>query len=229
MSEDQTGAGWSPGARGHIQSSAPMTRRQRHDAERARRSRRRRKRILISLISVVGFLLLVGLAGVGFLWYENNRIDRIRVEHLKAVPTSGVHKDMENILLIGSTTRCGLAQQNGAFGICSAQLSGINSDVVMILHLDPDHDRASLLSIPRDTFVPNARHDGVNKIDAALGDPSGVTNSTVGDPSQLVAAIEDDFGIPIQHFVELNFDSFQGVVDALGGIKMYFPMPVYDA
>jgi LCP family protein required for cell wall assembly len=44
-----------------------------------------------------------------------------------------------------------------------------------------------------------------------------------------VAAIEDDFGIPVQHYVELNFDSFQGVVNALGGIKMYFPMPVYDA
>ncbi len=36
-------------------------------------------------------------------------------------------------------------------------------------------------------------------------------------------------GIPIQHFVELNFDSFINVVNALGGIKMYFPEPVYDA
>ena len=42
-------------------------------------------------------------------------------------------------------------------------------------------------------------------------------------------AIQEDFGIPIQHYVELNFDSFQGVVNALGGIKMYFPEPVFDA
>ena len=48
-------------------------------------------------------------------------------------------------------------------------------------------------------------------------------------PDQLIAAIEEDYGIPIQHFVELNFDSFINVVNALGGIKMYFPEPVYDA
>ena len=77
----------------------------------------------------------------------------------------------------------------------------------------------SILSIPRDLFVPNARSDGANKIDAAL----------YQGPDQLIAAIEEDFGIPIQHFVELNFDSFINVVQALGGIKMYFPEPVYDA
>jgi LCP family protein required for cell wall assembly len=43
-----------------------------------------------------------------------------------------------------------------------------------------------------------------------------------------VAAIQEDFGIPIQHYVELNFDSFASVVNALGGINMYFPEPVYD-
>jgi LCP family protein required for cell wall assembly len=76
----------------------------------------------------------------------------------------------------------------------------------------------SILSIPRDLFVPNARTEGANKIDAALYE----------GPTQLVAAIQQDFGIPIQHYVELNFDSFANVVDALGGINMYFPEPVYD-
>ena len=95
----------------------------------------------------------------------------------------------------------------------------MNSDVVMILHLDPNKKTAAILSIPRDLFVPNARATGANKIDAAL----------VEGPQQLVSAIEEDFGIPIHHYVELNFDSFQGVVNALGGIKMYFPEPVFDA
>ncbi len=89
----------------------------------------------------------------------------------------------------------------------------------MILHLDPKKVTASILSIPRDLFVPNARGSEPNKIDAAL----------VQGPEQLVNAIQEDFGIPIQHYVELNFDSFQNVVSALGGIKMYFPMPLYDA
>jgi LCP family protein required for cell wall assembly len=187
---------------------------------RARRSKRRRRLVLLTFLSLVGLVVLIAAAGAGFLWYENGRIHRVDVKHLSTVRTVGDQKDVENILLIGSTTRCGLKQQNPAFGLCDEGVTGVNSDVVMILHLDPDHDRASILSIPRDTFIPNARPVGVNKIDAALGSPQG--------PNQLIAAITDDFGIPVQHYVQLNFDSFQGVVQALGGLKMYFPMPVYD-
>ena len=121
--------------------------------------------------------------------------------------------------MVGSTSRCALKVQNPAYGLCSQGVNGVNSDVVMILHLNPANNSVSILSIPRDLFVPNARTDGANKIDAALAE----------GPSQLVDAIEEDFGIPIQHYVELNFDTFANVVDALGGINMYFPEPVYDA
>jgi len=183
--------------------------------------RRRRRRIgIITGSSILGLVLLLAAAGAGYLWYENNRIHRVDIKHLANIKTTGNQKDVENILLIGSTTRCGLKQQNPAFGLCDQGVTGVNSDVVMVLHLDPDHHKASILSIPRDTLVPNARHDGLNKIDAALGDTDG--------PSQLIAAITDDFGIPIQHYVELNFDTFQSVVGALGSLDMYFPMPVYD-
>ena len=47
-------------------------------------------------------------------------------------------------------------------------VTGVNSDVVMILHVDPNKKTAAILSIPRDLFVPNARATGANKIDAAL-------------------------------------------------------------
>jgi LCP family protein required for cell wall assembly len=120
---------------------------------------------------------------------------------------------------VGSTDRCTLRVQNAAYGLCSQGVNGVNSDVVMVLHLDPTTHAVSILSIPRDLFVPNARTTGANKIDAAL----------YQGPSQLVAAINDDLGIPVQHYVVLNFDSFANVVDALGGVKMYFPEPVYDA
>ena len=105
--------------------------------------------------------------------------------------------------MIGSTDRCALKVQNPAYGLCSQGVNGVNSDVVMILHLNPANHSLSILSIPRDLFVPNARSDGANKIDAAL----------YQGPDQLIDAIEEDFGIPIQHFVELNFDSFINVVE----------------
>jgi LCP family protein required for cell wall assembly len=164
-------------------------------------------------------LVLVAGAAAGYGWYLNHEIHHIDLRNLTSAPVKGDDAGTENILMIGSTDRCALKVQNPAYGLCSQGVNGVNSDVVMILHLNPVNHSVSILSIPRDLFVPNARSDGANKIDAAL----------YQGPDQLIAAIEDDFGIPIQHFVELNFDSFINVVQALGGIKMYFPEPVYDA
>lgn len=193
--------------------------------QQSRRKRRRKRWIFWSAIGVVSVIVLAAAAEGAFLFYESHRVHHTTVNGLKKVPSSGV----ENILMIGSTTRCGLnGQQSQAFGTCE-EAPGVNSDVVMILHLNPVDHKAAILSIPRDTFVPNARLDGSNKIDAALGDPEDPNlDPIVGDPSQLVRAVTEDFGIPINHFVELNFDTFQGVVSALGGLKMYFPMAVYD-
>ena len=164
-------------------------------------------------------LVLVAGAAAGYGWYLNHEIHHIDLRNLTSAPVKGDNAGTENILMIGSTDRCALKVQNPAYGLCSQGVNGVNSDVVMILHLNPANHSVSILSIPRDLFVPNARSDGANKIDAAL----------YQGPDQLIAAIEEDFGIPIQHFVELNFDSFINVVQALGGIKMYFPEPVYDA
>lgn len=163
-------------------------------------------------------VLVIG-AIAGYAFYLNNQVTRIQVHHLSKGPTKGADVGTENILMVGSTSRCALAQQNPAYGLCSQGVTGVNSDVIMILHLNPNTHSVSILSIPRDLFVPNGRPSGAEKIDAALAD----------GPSQLVAAIEEDFGIPIQHYVELNFDTFANVVNALGGINMYFPEPVYDA
>ncbi len=181
---------------------------------------RSRKRTAAWVGGTLGLVLvLIAGAAAGYAWYLNHEIHRIDLKNLTSAPVKGDDAGTENILMIGSTDRCALKVQNPAYGLCSQGVNGVNSDVVMILHLNPVSHTVSILSIPRDLFVPNARSDGANKIDAAL----------YQGPDQLIAAIEEDFGIPIQHFVELNFDSFINVVQALGGIKMYFPEPVYDA
>jgi LCP family protein required for cell wall assembly len=169
--------------------------------------------------SVVTALVVLAGAVAGYGWYLNAQIHRIDLKNLTSAPVKGADAGTENILMIGSTSRCALKVQNPAFGLCSQGVNGVNSDVVMILHLNPATNSLSILSVPRDLFAPNARAEGANKIDAALYE----------GPDQLIKAIEEDLGIPIQHFVELNFDSFINVVNALGGIKMYFPEPVYDA
>ena len=167
--------------------------------------------VLITLATVV--LVIVAAMGADYI-YLNGLVHRVAVKN-----ESSTYNSTENILLVGSTTRCGLSTQNAAYGLCSQGVTGVNSDVVMILHLNAATQQISILSIPRDLFVPNARVDGANKIDAAL----------YNGPSQLVAAIQEDFGIPINHYVELNFDTFASVVNVLGGINMYFPMEIFDA
>jgi LCP family protein required for cell wall assembly len=179
--------------------------------------RYRKTRWALGTLAVVLVVLVAGTAG--YAWYLNHEIHRIDVRGLRDVPTSGADAGTENILMVGSTDRCALKVQNAAYGLCSQGVNGVNSDVVMILHLDPNKHSVSILSIPRDLFVPNARTTGANKIDAAL----------YQGPSQLVAAINENLGIPIQHYVVLNFDTFANVVDDLGQVKMYFPMPVFDA
>jgi LCP family protein required for cell wall assembly len=125
------------------------------------------------------------------------------------------------ILLVGNNTRSGLAPSEGQYFGTSADAGGAHSDVTMLLHLDPVKG-ATILSIPRDLFVPLPPHSAVGsvgKIDAALND----------GPEQLVETITNDLGIPINHYVSINFDGFQHVIDALGGINMNFPLPLRDS
>ncbi len=178
---------------------------------------------------VVVVVLVASGAVWGYVHYRLDSIHTVAAPHLSQ--TVGVPAqrsdglDPENILLIGNETRAGLTnpaeiQQFGS----PQQLSGSLSDVIMILHLDPKTGTASILSIPRDLFVPMPAGSAVGpyqKIDAALNDGSN-------GPDNLIQAITDDLGIPINHFIELTFDGLQGVVDSLGGIKLDFPERLYD-
>lgn len=184
-------------------------------------SRRRRPKSRVRRGVAIGavVVLVLVIAGAGYLYYITHDLNRVQVNGLHSQFDSGAEVGTENILMVGSTSRCALKVQNPAYGICSPSNSGVNSDVMMILHVDQTHHRVALLSVPRDLFVPNARSNGANKVDAGL----------VEGISQVVSSIEDDLGIPIQHAISLNFDQFANVVDAVGGINMSFPESVFDA
>lgn len=167
-----------------------------------------------TLVFVVLLALIVG-ALYGYSQYRYHQINRLSVGGLS--PT--VANQPINILLVGSNTRIGLKPNEAKYFGSATQVGGARSDVTMIAHFDPVTDQVSLVSIPRDLFMPIPGTTTANRIDAELN----------VSPGQLIKTVEQDLGIPIQHFVELNFDSFQNVVQALGGIRMYFPMPVRDA
>jgi LCP family protein required for cell wall assembly len=190
--------------------------RQRRKERRAARSplRRRLTRGAIALT-----LLIVVIVG-GSLIYVS--VELGRVHHVVVPNLTKQTGPADDILLVGSTSRCAVTPTKDLENFhkeCLAGVNGVNSDVIMILRLQPGKAPA-ILSIPRDTFVPDARQGGLyNKVDAALAD----------GPSQLVEAIQQDFGIPITHYVVLNFGTFANIVTALGGISLYFPTTLHDA
>ncbi|MGO9962008.1 MAG: LCP family protein [Acidimicrobiales bacterium] len=166
-------------------------------------------------------VVVVALAGaeIAFVAFRLHQVHKVTVPQLTPQATSGPDVGTQTFLLIGSTSRCVLNnKQTSAFGSCAQGITGVNSDVILLLRADQRAHSVSILSIPRDLVMNNVRPGQFFKIDAALAD----------GPGQLVAAIEQNFGIPINHFVELNFDSFQNIVNALAGIKMYFPYRVRD-
>ena len=175
-----------------------------------RRLRTRRQVWIRRSLITVGIVIVLIVGGVaGDYYYLGSLVTKVKVSTLQS---SGA---ADNILLIGSTSRCALKVQNPAYGICSTSNSGVNSDIDMILHLVPSTHQVSLLSIPRDTFVPNARQTGATKIDAALYE----------GPSQLVTAIEEDFAIPINTMREPRLRHLQATSSPAPAAKMALPHP----
>src|SRR5580658_7373775 len=103
------------------------------NATRHRQPARSRRRIWIrrSIIALGLVIVLVVGGVVADYYYLGSLVHRVAVTRLQSSDKS------ENILLIGSTDRCALKVQNAAYGYCSTANSGVNSDIVMILHLVP--------------------------------------------------------------------------------------------
>jgi LCP family protein required for cell wall assembly len=127
---------------------------------------------------------------------------------------------IENYLIVGSDSRTGADPNAPDFAqIGSAnQVTGQRSDTIMVLRYDPTTRSGSILSFPRDLWVPMYGTTRKDKLNAAFN--SG--------PKQLIETIEQDFGVPIHHYVEVNFEGFKALVDAVGGVGIYFDVPSRD-
>ena len=111
---------------------------------------KKRSRGLRILVVALVVLLMVVAGAAGYTYYLTHSLNRVQVRGLSGALTTGQEAGAENILMVGSTNRCALKVQNPAYGICSQGITGVNSDVIMILHADPIHHHLALLSIPRD-------------------------------------------------------------------------------
>ena len=125
------------------------------------------------------------------------------------------------MLVAGSDSRSFVktAGQCKSFG-CGADAGGQRSDVIILVRVVPAERKIEMLSIPRDTWVTipgDVQYiSGQNRINAAFNT----------GPSLLVQTILQDFHIPINYFVEVNFLGLQNMVNAIGGIHLRLQGPV---
>jgi len=168
------------------------------------------------IIFLLGVLAIGVFAGYGFLRYTEGKIDRIEASELTSLqPTTPVAGAPVNFLIVGVDDRSTLPDGwDDYFG----DFAGRRTDVIMIAHLVPGQG-IQMLSIPRDLKAEIPGY-GTNRVNAAY---------VFGGPDLLVQTVQAETGIPINHYIEIDFAGVGAIVDSLGGVTMDFPYPGRDA
>jgi len=192
----------------------------RHRAPRTRR-RRWTVRTLIVAGVIVALAALLGGGGYFYLNYQFHRIKTVKVHNLMKVGSKP--GSPFTVLVVGSDSRAFVndSSECKSYG-CGSATGGQRSDVTILVRVLPAARKIEMLSIPRDTWVtiPGdiANVSGQNRINAAFNN----------GPSLLVQTIEQNFHIPINYFVDVNFPGLQKMVKAIGGIHLDFKYRVKD-
>ena len=179
---------------------------------RTKRPRRRRRvgRTVALLCLLIPFLLIAGAFTFG--WMKFSQIPRVPVASvLSPVTGSG-----QNFLVVGTDSREGINPGDpNADAFIGEPTSGARTDSIMVLRIDGAEQ--SLLSIPRDLWVT----------DPSTGQLGRINSTYNAGPANLIQTVQG-LGIPVHHYVEINFVSFGKLVDAVGGIDVAFANPSRD-
>jgi LCP family protein required for cell wall assembly len=126
-----------------------------------------------------------------------------------------------NILIMGSDSREG---SNGSYG----NVDGARSDTTLLVHVYEGRQAATVVSIPRDSFVEIA---GCKMLNGENSDPYKTKFNAafaIGGPVCTVKTVEKLTNVRINNFVVVDFEAFKKVVDAIGGVEVCLTSPAYD-
>ena len=167
-------------------------------------------------IGLAGLLVVLTGTAYGAYRYYNGKVTRIPVTSLRpsAVDTGAY------FLIAGSDTRAisdGASFQSTTAGTA---VTGQRSDTVILVHIPAGSAKATLVSFPRDSYVEIP----------AYTDSAGVTTAahyaklneaySLGGADLLVKTVENLSGLPVDHYLQVNFDGFRKIVDAVGGVSL---------
>jgi LCP family protein required for cell wall assembly len=172
--------------------------------------RRRWRRILAIGIPVL-FLLFAFWLYLGYRAFSdevakaNKRIDKRTRAAL--TPTGNILRNPQISLVMGSDSRGRSAT------------AGARADSILLVRTDPSHHLISMLSIPRDLYVPIPGH-GTNKINAAFA---------FGGPPLLIRTVNRLTSLKVNHVVLVDFAGFRKLIDDLGGITIVNPTKIVSS
>ena len=190
----------------------PLTREERikrRKAIEAKRRKRRRKRILFSIIT---FILVLIFAGA---MYAYSFISGLKTNKLgNGIPPAS-SKDSINILVLGMDVGDTDNQENKSIR---------RSDTIMVFNYNPNTKKAHIISIPRDVMI---------EVDAYLDTGEFRrywkinTAYALGGEDEIKMHVEDLLDINLNYIVEVDYNAFRSVIDALGGIEMNITQDMY--
>jgi LCP family protein required for cell wall assembly len=175
----------------------------------------RAPRSVLAGVAILSALVALAAAGaVVYIRYVAGGLNQTSVNGL----VEAVGEDPVNVIVLGSDTREGLTSEEQAAHGSTEDVGGKRSDTLILVHLDPRRQKAVLVHFPRDLRVEIPGR-GMDKINLAYN---------VGGPNLVVETVKRYTGLPIHHYVEVNFVGFREVVDSLGGVRMCVDRPLID-
>lgn len=190
-------------------------------------------RLLVAVTASLSLVLGLAMTGTAIRWVQLRGVGVVpgfpggippsTVLPSPLPPTGACSKNPCNYLLLGSDSREGLTEEEQQQFGTDSQIGGTNrADTIMLIHTDPNMQKAIILSFPRDLWVEIPGH-GSDKINAAF--EGGIEG---GGPELMAQTVATVTGLRIDHFLYVDLAGFQGVVDTLGGVTMCPPAYLAD-
>ncbi len=172
---------------------------------------------MLALILLIGPLLTAAGIFGGALWFDTSL-------HREPVLTDYANRPGTsrgtNWLLVGSDSRQGLTAEQQKDLATGGDIGSSRTDTILLVHVPGlgSSTRVTVVSIPRDSYVPIPGH-GSDKINAAFA---------MGGAPMLTQTVEQATGLRLDHYAEIGFSGFAGLVDALGGVTVCPAEPISD-
>ncbi len=170
-----------------------------------------------ALIGLAAFVLLGAVVGAAWVYHRYRQFDFVEVPGLEVPAATSAPT---NWLLVGTDSREGVDPAANDFLGDTEAIPGQRADTIMVARIDSATQSIDLLSVPRDLWVPIVG-EGEGRINGAFNGPGG--------RERLVLTVQNYLGLPINHYAEINFSGFQAMVDALGGVPIWFDAPIRDS